>query len=85
MVTIQIIEKDINSQQIGLYRAFVIKAADHFGNTYKEMEDILKRFYPSNSFHPKDYKPIEKWSSHELDDFISKATSFLGQHGFVFK
>lgn len=41
-VTIEVIVKNINEQQISLYNAFIIKASDHFGNTFIEMENILK-------------------------------------------
>lgn len=84
-VTIEYIEKNINEQQISLYNAFIMKASDHFGNSFQEMEIILISFYPKfifqNSLLP---KPINKWTSKELDRFINQATALLAEQGFSF-
>jgi len=84
-VTIEIVEKNINESQISLYKAFVIKASNHFGNTFKEMQMILENFHPMvetpNSLQPKSF---EKWTSKELDTFINQATAFLAEYGFNF-
>ena len=76
-VTYEIVAKNINQQQKSLYRAFIVKAADYFGDDYKSMEDKIERFKPKG-IH------IDKWSSKDLDDFINKSSSFLGQFGFHF-
>lgn len=83
-VTIQVIEKNINSDQVSLYKGFILKASNHFGNTYEEMEAILKRFWPLNSFHARDYKSIEKWTTAELNLFIEQSSALLAEHGFTF-
>lgn len=83
-VTIEIIEKPISSEQTSLYNAFIIKASNHFGNTFIEMEKILMRFHPLNSFHSRDYKSVSKWTSQELDNFINQASALLAEHGFKF-
>ena len=84
-VTIEVIEKNINSEQESLYKAFITKASNHFGNTYQEMENILKRFWPLNSFHMRDYKPREKWTTTELNLFIEQSSALLAEHGFTFQ
>jgi hypothetical protein len=81
-ITIEPIEKNINESQRKLYDAFILKAADHFGNTYSEMQDILRRFYPINA-RGEDI-PLNRWSSQQLDLFITKSTAFLAEHGFHF-
>jgi len=76
-VTYEIVVKNINEQQKSLYKAFIIKAADHFGDTFNGMENKLKRFMPED-------KNLSKWSTKELDDFINKSTFFLAEFGFHF-
>jgi hypothetical protein len=85
-VSIEVIEKNINEQQQSLYRAFILKASQHFGNTYNEMEEILKRFQPINAKGQIEQhcKPISIWTSKELDDFINQASVLLAEHGFKF-
>lgn len=90
-ITIESIEKNVNQSQISLYTAFIVKAANHFGNSYNEMENILKRFHPMNSPQGRDsneidyYKPINKWTSKELTQFIDEASALLAEQGFIFK
>jgi hypothetical protein len=81
-VTIEIIEKNINEQQISLYNAFIIKAANHFGNTFNEMEIILKRFWPRYDMNT--IKALNKWTTKELDTFINQASALLAEQGFKF-
>ena len=86
-LTIEVIEKNINEHQQSLYRAFIIKASNHFGNTYQEMESILGRFRPvvSSSGGVKAfYKPVPSWNSKELDRFINQASVLLAEQGFIF-
>jgi len=82
-LTIEIVEKNINEQQISLYKAFIIKASEYFGNTYHEMEIILRRFNPI--YNIDDYKPINLWTTKELDTFINQATALLAEQGFKFE
>lgn len=85
-LTIEVIDKDINASQISLYKAFILKASKHFGNTYEEMESLLKRFYPiSQNGDVKYKKPINKWTSKELTEFIDNASALLAEHGFIFE
>lgn len=77
-VTIQIVEKNLNKEQVKLYKAFILKAADHFGNDFGEMQSLLKRFFPDEDL------PVERWNTKELDTFITKSTAFLAEHGFHF-
>lgn len=86
-LTIESYEKNINEQQISLYNAFILKAADHFGNTFQEMEYILKRFWPKkfNSIYGTDtYKGVDYWNTKELDDFINQSSALLAEQGFKF-
>ena len=85
-VTIEVIVKNINEQQISLYNAFILKAADHFGNTFIEMELILLHFHP-RQLNPsgKWTKPLYKWTTKELDHFISQASALLAEQGFKFE
>ena len=85
-VTIEYIEKNLNESQISLYNAFVLKAANHFGNSFDEMENLLCRYKP---YIPSDglnmvVKPINKWTSKELTQFIDQATALLAEQGFSF-
>jgi 5'(3')-deoxyribonucleotidase len=66
---------NINISQISLYKVFILNAADHFGNSFKEMEDILKHFHPLNSFG--DVVLVDNWKNKDLDDFINKANALL--------
>ncbi len=82
-VTLDLPRKDINEQQLKLYKAFIVQAADHFGNTYSEMEKILKdKFYPIDPTGSD--IPLHRWSSEQLDLFITKSTALLVEHGFQF-
>lgn len=82
-LTIEVVDKNLNEQQIGLYKAFIIKSSNHFGNTYKEMEEILFRFFPID-INSNKRKPVDKWTSQELTSFIDNASALLAEHGFVF-
>jgi hypothetical protein len=77
-VTVSIVEKNLNKEQVKLHKAFILKAADHFGTTYPEMLHILERFTPDEGLS------VERWSTKELDTFINKSTAFLAEHGFNF-
>jgi hypothetical protein len=81
-VSFEFIDKNINEAQHKLYKAFVLKAADHFGNIYPEMQDILKVFYPEDVNGEK--IPVDRWSSEQLNLFITKSTAYLAEHGFNF-
>lgn len=87
-VTFEEVSKDLNESQVGLYRAFIVRASDYFGNTYSEMEDMLKRYHPMRftiaSMGTTDTVPIDKWSSEDLDRFINQASALLSPHGFKF-
>lgn len=76
-LTIEYIEKNINEQQLSLYNAFIVKASNHFGNSFAEMEDILERFYPKDII-------VSKWTTPELNKFIDEATALLAEQGFSF-
>jgi len=84
LVTISLPEKDIHKEQQSVYRAFIFKASEHFGNQYHEMEIMLQQFHP---YEPDmdTHKLLSKWSTRELNEFILKAGSFLEGFGFHFK
>lgn len=73
---IEPIEKNINESQQALYKAFILKAADHFGTSFPEMEVLLQNLMPEG--------PRERWSTNQLNDFINKSGSYLSEHGFQF-
>jgi len=85
VVTIEIIEKDINKHQISLYNAFVLKASNHFGNSFVEMQNLLVVFHPpiidDGLAQP---KPVTDWSTKELNGFINEASAHLAEQGFSF-
>lgn len=84
-ITIENVSKNINEEQIALYKAFILKAADHFGVDYKEMEEMLDRFKPKIKGLGFDCpKPVLRWNNKELDSFINKSTAFLADFGFNF-
>lgn len=84
-VTVEVIVKNINEQQKSLYNAFIIKASEHFGVSFKKMEEMLTRFYPEEDiFGQVHKKPKSIWSTKELNDFIDKASSVLSEQGFHF-
>ncbi len=74
-VSIEVIDKNINNNQISLYNSFVLKSSEFFGYTFKEMENILKEFYPFDIYGNK--KSIEFWNNEELTVFLEKANSKL--------
>jgi hypothetical protein len=84
-LTIEVIEKNVNEQQQSLYRAYILKASEHFGVHFSEMEKMLFSYFPTDFFNGKLLaKPISKWTSKELDDFINKSSALLAEHGFKF-
>lgn len=85
-VTIELIEKNINENQVSLYMVFVMKASKHFGNTYEEMREILKAFHPicQDGLDVGKPKPVYKWTSSELQEFLDKASALLSEYGFKF-
>ena len=86
-VSFEIPLKDINADQERLYRAFIVKAADHFGNEFGEMQQMLMQFWPiqpSGIMNYMERKPVSKWTSKDLDDFINKSSAHLAQFGFHF-
>lgn len=80
-VTIEYIEKNVNESQISLYNAFMLKASTHFGNSFQEMEILLSAFVPKEAGWT---KPINKWTSKELTQFIDEASAVLAEQGFSF-
>lgn len=84
-LTIEVIEKNINQQQISLYNAFIIEASKHFGNTFGEMEFLLMRFHPIVQGNDKRYKkPLKRWNTNDLNTFINQASALLTEQGFKF-
>ena len=75
-VTIELTSKNINESQVQLYNAFILRASEHFGNTFAEMASILERLHPINVIGG-ELKPIERWSSLDLDTFINQANVLL--------
>jgi hypothetical protein len=76
-VTIEPVTKNINKSQESLYKAFILTAANHFGNSYNEMEEILKRFHPQDMFEIGLHVPVSKWNTEQLDNFINQANALL--------
>ena len=84
-LTIEVIEKNINREQISLYNAFIIQASKHFGNTFEEMEFLLMRFHPIAQGEDKKHKkPLKRWNTNDLNSFIDKASALLSEQGFQF-
>lgn len=81
-VTLEVKSKVINSSQEGLYKAFVIQAAGHFGNEFGEMQTLLKQFWPYN--HNAIVRTPSQWTTPELNEFIDRATAHLAPFGFHF-
>ncbi len=81
-VTFELIEKNINEQQINLYNAFIVKASNHFGTHFSEMEKILFHLFP---IEDNVKQPISKWTTRELDTFINQASALLAEQGFKFE
>jgi len=75
-LSIEYIEKNLNAEQKSLYRGFILKASKSLGYEYHDMEKELKRFMPD--------KPLDRWSSRELTEFIDQSSAFLVQWGFNF-
>ena len=83
LITIEQSSKPVNVNQEKLYKAFILKASDYFGNQYFEMEALMIDYYPKDD----DGTPIEvsRWKSYQLNQFIDKAMAVLGQHGFIWE
>jgi hypothetical protein len=83
-VTLEVKSKVINSNQEGLYRAFIIKAADHFGNDFSEMQPMLMQFWPLDMLNSRIPKTPDRWTADDLNSFIDRATAHLAPFGFHF-
>ncbi len=81
-ITYDLPSKDINDEQEKLYKAFILKAANHFGTDFTDMQRTLKVFFPEDFYG--DPIHISRWSSQQLDDFITRATAHLAEFGFHF-
>jgi translation initiation factor 2 alpha subunit (eIF-2alpha) len=75
-VTLEIVQKQINTEQEKLYKAFILKAADHFGTDFLYMANLLIGFAPD--------KPTSRWTTAELNKFIDQASAHLAEFGFHF-
>lgn len=82
--TIKIEEElpNINGQQEKLYKAFVLKAASHFGSNFGDMQKTLYPFFPTDEFGEK-IMP-QRWSTPQLNTFIDQASAKLVEFGFHF-
>lgn len=84
-ITIENISKDLNEAQMSLYKALVLKVSDYAGTTYSETEDDLRQFFPIDVLSDNNtYLPVAKWSSADLDNFISKVISCIDDDNFKF-
>lgn len=81
-ITIENISKKINVEQQKLYNAFIIKASEHFGVSFKEMEKMLIRHFPLDT--DGNLLSVSQWTSADLDRFINLSTALLSEHGFNF-
>jgi hypothetical protein len=81
-ITFEVPEKDINEGQVKLYRAFILKAAEHFGTDFREMQQILKNLEPTDASGNR--LPLKKWSTNNLNTFIDRSSSYLSEYGFNF-
>lgn len=79
---LQIPEKDINANQYGLYKAFILKAAKHFGTDFRDMQNTLKNLHPTD-FAGNNVE-VPKWTTEQLNTFISQSSSYLATYGFHF-
>jgi EAL domain-containing protein (putative c-di-GMP-specific phosphodiesterase class I) len=82
-ITIEEQTKDLSTEQIRLYNAFFVKAADNYGCSFSEMESLLQRYMPIDQLTG-NYLPKEKWSTTQLGNFINQATALLSEQGFNF-
>ena len=70
---------------MSVYKAFIVKAANHCGYNYSEMEDVFRKFYPIDvTDDNQKYLEVSQWNSSELDQFIAKATYEIGDNNFKF-
>lgn len=85
-LTIEVVEKNINEQQISLYKAFIIKASEYFGVGFDDMEKMLFHLFPKGVYNNGTVleKPNSKWTTKELDNFINQASALLAEQGFEF-
>jgi hypothetical protein len=84
-ITIENISKDLNEAQMSLYKAFVVKVSDYYGNTYSETEQILTQFFPIDILSDNNkYLAVADWKSADLDIFLSKSISFIDDDNFKF-
>jgi len=82
--SIEEVEKTLTPKQIKMYQAYIVKASEHFGSTFIEMEKELFRFFPVD-VEAKTKKSVEKWTTAELEQFIISCNKKLGEFGFQFK
>tara|TARA_R110000772_G_scaffold19922_7_gene55416 strand:+ start:77 stop:445 length:369 start_codon:yes stop_codon:yes gene_type:complete len=82
-VTIELVGKNINQAQEKLYNAFIIRASEHYGNSFYEMETMLHILKPMDI--NKRAIPVERWSTTQLNAFIDKANSLLLEVDSTFK
>lgn len=85
-VSIELIEKNVNEEQQRLYKAFILKVASHFGNDFKTTQDMLKRYFPKSMDDIGwNDKPLNQWTSEDLNVFIHQSCEFLAEYGFQFE
>lgn len=76
-VTIEPVTKNLSGSQESLYKAFILTASNHFGNSYNEMVEMLKHFHPVDVFETGETIPIARWNTEQLDNFINQANALL--------
>jgi len=79
---LQIPEKDINSGQYKLYKAFILKAANYFGTDFSDMQTTLQNLRPIDING--NLMDVSKWNSKDLDTFITQSSTYLAEYGFHF-
>lgn len=84
IVTIEEPQKILTPKQVKFYQAYIIKASQYIGITYKEMEKELFRFFPRDVEQNKP-KAVTEWTTKELEQFMQTADVVLGQLGFKFE
>lgn len=84
IITIESIEKEINDDQKKLYNAFILQASQQYGTTFRNMQNMLKRFHPIDVDNPNQYIPIDRWKTTHLNNFINQASELLASNGFKF-
>lgn len=81
-VSIEIPTKRINQDQSKLYKAFILKASNHFGTDFPDIHKALKVLHPLDE--EGEYIPISKWNTYQLNNFINQASSYMAEFGFHF-